>query len=206
MNNWIKVSLWVFTVAAVLFGSSLMIFGSYQWQPSAQAIEINRNTVSMVEFEAKAGFSYQLDFAIEPVLSGQELSCLLGIVDKFSSACPSDLNSVRFSWQLEREGKVVASGHTNDKPEPYWGELTGLELYRFEPVSSSNYRFSLNLLEGNALLAKSNPRVNVQELNPGFEGAFVIANLARYLPYPMFMLSALVLVLGLLKARGLRNH
>ena len=130
------------------------------WEPVSFGVSLraDRSTDSP-KFRIELAAVYQIDLVVDRSLPFEELNCQLGIDPGGAKACQS--SSISASWEIVKEGGVVASGRSGGFGSGSWGAAVSRKIGEFQATAGHDFRMRFVSLQDAIPLEVANPRIVV---------------------------------------------
>jgi hypothetical protein len=156
---WAVILIFLLGAAAVVNGN--WVVWTHNFTPLDVPLPATPTTITN-EFLTDSEYPYAVQVVVPRKLPFEQLTCSVGIPIK-PEVCASYSNVIVAKWKLFIEGKVIASGSSEQRGGAWYGSTDiGREIGRFRGQGRQRYRLEVQFLRDCSILAPTNPHLQVK--------------------------------------------
>ncbi len=168
--------------------------------PLSMRIAMSPGHFQSPKFKTRASTQYRINFAFDSGISTEELDCLIGMNIKSVQPCTNQPAVLNVRWQIFSHGGLIANGSSSELvAASYSNHKIQRHIGFFDAKSGRDYVLALDVLGDETRLDAAHPILEVEPNLNAYEGRLMLNALAFYIGVLVAAISAIVVVIGLLR-------
>jgi hypothetical protein len=206
----VPVFVWV-AVVILCLGAAIVVQGNWAvWTHEFTPLDLPLpHTPAKItqEFVVDSDYPHAIQVVVQRKLPFEQLTCSVGIPPlPHREVCEKYPNVLEATWTVSTDGQVVASGSSAQAGGAWYSSDIGREIGNFEGKSGQRYRLDVEFRTDNAVLAPTNPRLQVQVPSLYLKDVYVGLGLSWLLGEICAAVAVLILVIGFVAGRIRRSR